>query len=586
MEDKILNKKYDLVMEVLTPLHVGAGAEKDWMKGSDFIDDEGKVKVLNINKVATVIGVENLINALLKKDDKFLKNKLAGNLNDCVEKEFKVNYSGSNDIKTFIKNGLTNKPIVPGSSVKGALRSIVLDSIFTRKEIQGAVNNGKLNESILFGQADKGDELFRFVKISDASFQETTLCNTKVFNLSSIEESGWKHGNFTNDDYKPGGFNTFYEVLPSNSKSIISINFAEIAFNNFSENIRRFSREKEAFIESSIQDFFKMINHHTKSYLEKEKAFFEKYDQAENTDKILESIENLLELINQAGDKYCVLKMAAGSGFHSITGDWQFDDYSLDKLFYKEEKFGKLKTVSRGMLKDKKSAKSRKIAILEGKFELMGFVKLSLASDEDILKHEAAVNKSMEILKSDLLEKEKAKVELVQQLEAQKQEEEQKKAGEEQRFAEEQAKLEAERIAKIEAQRLAEAERVEKERLEREASEALLLRKEEDLVKSQEANRLMKESVLAEVLSKGLVDLSGLNDFENGKKIIEGFFKANNSSLITESPQIEMLKQFVAACIGKNNKRWKKAGKQDWVLVAKWVGKEMAQQWYNSLILK
>ena len=32
----VLNKKYDIKIEVLTPLSIGAGAEKDWVCGVDF----------------------------------------------------------------------------------------------------------------------------------------------------------------------------------------------------------------------------------------------------------------------------------------------------------------------------------------------------------------------------------------------------------------------------------------------------------------------------------------------------------------------------------------------------------------------
>jgi hypothetical protein len=78
----------------------------------------------------------------------------------------------------------------------------------------------------------------------------------------------------------------------------------------------------------------------------------------------------------------CILKMAAGSGFHSITGDWQFDDYSIDGVDTSRK-------ISRGTLKNVKSAKSRKIAILnDNEFTLMGFVKLTTLSEEEIRKNE------------------------------------------------------------------------------------------------------------------------------------------------------------------------------------------------------
>lgn len=63
--------------------------------------------------------------------------------------------------------------------------------------------------------------------------------------------------------------------------------------------------------------------------------------------------------------------MSAGSGFHSITGDWQFDDYS------------KTGTWTNGKNTGKQKYKSRKIAIHDDKFDLMGFVKISLLSEEE-----------------------------------------------------------------------------------------------------------------------------------------------------------------------------------------------------------
>lgn len=569
-----LNIKHNLSMEVLTPLHVGAGAEKDWIKGSDFIVEGGKVKVLNINKVASVIGVENLTNALLKKDDKYLKNKLAGNLNDCVEKEFNVNFFGSNDIKTFIKNGLTDKPIVPGSSVKGALRSIVLESLFTKNQINGAIDRGKINERSLFGQADKGDELFRFIKISDASFSDTKLCNTKIFNLSSTEDGGWKHGNFTDSSYKPEGFNTFYEIVPISSKSIISLNIAEIAFKNYGDKVTKFSNEKEQFIKSPIQNLFRIINQHTKNYLEKEKAFFEKYNQAENTDKIIDSIDNLLGLVNQAGDKYCILKMAAGSGFHSITGDWQFDDYSIDRI----RENGRS---TRGTKNGKDSAKSRKIAIHDGKFELMGFVKLSLASDEEFSKNEALLRKSVNELNSMLIAKKAEKVRLAAKLQAQKEDELRKKEEEDRRIAEELAKAEAEKQAAIEAQ-IAEERRIEEERKQEEERKlALIQQVNEDLKKQkEEKQQLASQGFQTFYEANNTIDFKKFKDLENFTK---RYLSNLNSKSFPESDW-DFLKGVIEKIYSQSaGFECKQFSKSYLRTISNWVGSETANKWFEKL---
>ncbi|MDO9154253.1 MAG: RAMP superfamily CRISPR-associated protein [Paludibacter sp.] len=398
-----LNKKYILQMEVLTPLHVGAGAEKDWVQGSDFVVHEDKVKILNIKKAAQFVKIDDLTKALLEKNSSSLLTKLAGNLDNCVDTVFNSTYFGTNDIKSCIKNGLSNKPIVPGSSLKGAIRSILVDYL---------LNDSKtLNEQTLFGKASDGDEFMRFIKVSDAEFKKTNLVNTKIFNLKTTSQGGWKfsggQNGRTNSLFQSDGFNTFYEVIEPNQKSIMSISIADIAFKNYAEKIAQFSLKKTNLINKEVEFLFEIINAHTKKYLEKEKAFFTKYATdktpqiladykkldvfftkyaTDKTDKIIENINSLINQIPVNGE-YCILKMAAGSGFHSITGDWQFDDYSIDKLSYTEEKWGKTKTVSRGMLHDSKSAKSRKIAIQSGdKFSLMGFIKLTPLTDDDIKK--------------------------------------------------------------------------------------------------------------------------------------------------------------------------------------------------------
>ncbi|PJB59952.1 MAG: hypothetical protein CO098_00620, partial [Bacteroidetes bacterium CG_4_9_14_3_um_filter_41_19] len=124
---------------------------------------------------------------------------------------------------------------------------------------------------------------------------------------------------------------------------------------------------------------------------------------------------------------------------------------------------------------------------------------------------------------------------------------------------------------------------IEKERLEREELERLLQKKEDDLKNAREANLIKKESEIERIVTKGLDELSTLNDFDKGKKIIEQYFKALESDLITDEVQVRFLEIFIEHCIRKSNKRWKKAGKQDWVLVVKWIGKEMAQQWFDSM---
>ncbi|MCF6357415.1 MAG: type III-A CRISPR-associated RAMP protein Csm5 [Draconibacterium sp.] len=231
----LLNKKYNLELEVLTPLHVGAGQEKDWMKGADYIEDGNKIYILNHKKIAKEISANELSNFLVEKNDEGLKNKISRSLEEVSYKVFEKTASTDNDIKTFIKNGLTNKPIVPGSSIKGAIRSILLNYFIDNPN--NIDRRDKRFEEKVFGSPNNGDEFMRFIKIADAQFDKTELVNTKIFNLYKDDNNfngGWKKsGKQTNANFDATGFNTIYEVIKPSETGELSIALSDKAFDNF-----------------------------------------------------------------------------------------------------------------------------------------------------------------------------------------------------------------------------------------------------------------------------------------------------------------------------------------------------------------
>jgi hypothetical protein len=249
----MINKKYNIEITVLSPLSIGAGAERDWVKGMDFVVKDGKAYLLNLKKMQHEgVNIESLTTHFADKNADAVLKLIAGKLDAVSDRIIDLPASSDNDIKSFIKNELSGKPIIPGSSLKVAVRSVILD--------------------YLLG----------------------------------------------NDATKKALF--------------------------------------------SIHELFNIINGHTYDYISKEIDFFNKYNQAEYTQKI---INNLTAISNQIPDddencNFCILKMSAGSGFHSITGDWQYEDYAKTGVWNN----------------GKQRYKSRKVAIHKDNFSLMGFVKL------------------------------------------------------------------------------------------------------------------------------------------------------------------------------------------------------------------
>lgn len=393
-----INQKYNLEIEVLTPLSIGAGSEKDWVRGVDFVVDKGQLYKLNLKKmIANGFKVEELTSYYASKDEVGLKSKLARMLDVCSDFSIPFPAECDNDVKTFVKNQLTGNPVLPGSSLKGSIRSV----LFHR--LGGKTKDGKE----VFGSSTEGDEYMRFIKISDAEFDKTELVNTKIFNLrgrGNNWQGGWKFsGDRTDSRYQSTGFNTLYESLMPEEKGFASLMMSDKTFHNFGiesfynkkkgdlqqqlkrernpqkqEKIQKSIKDIERLLETvelkenaiKIENLFAIINQHTKDYLEKERGFFEKY-ATDRTVEIINSIDSLLGLI-PSDNSYCILKMSAGSGFHSITGDWQFDDFTKAPLDRKRNKEGKV------------NPKSRKIVEWNGNLSLMGFVKLRNLCDEEL----------------------------------------------------------------------------------------------------------------------------------------------------------------------------------------------------------
>lgn len=367
-----INQKYNIELEILTPLSIGAGAEKDWVRGVDFIVDNHKLYKLNLKKmIQSGLSAEELSNLFSSKNESGLKSKLAGKLETVSDLIVPCPVESDNDVKAFVRNQMTGNPILTGSSLKGAIRSVLFCYL------GGTSKNGQE----VFGSSTTGDEFMRFIKISDAEFETTQLVNSKIFNLQNNPNwvGGWKHGqNDTNTNYRPTGFNTLYECLMPNQKGYSALMLAQLTYELFDQNSNKShikGEKKRPILSNDIKALFSIINNHTKKYLEKERVFFEKYS-TDKTDEIIKSVDNLLSQIPQ-DNSYCVLKMSAGSGFHSITGDWQFDDYSKGII---DRKRADKKDLS---IAGKVLPKSRKVAVWDNHFSLMGFVKLRELSDDE-----------------------------------------------------------------------------------------------------------------------------------------------------------------------------------------------------------
>ena len=210
-------ERYKITIETLGPLYIGSGHEigkKDWIlnrrDNTAYIIDE--IKLFNY--------LRN--NNLLSYFEKFMLSNARGGLfewakenkviNDIIHQTSKYSLDCENivdvntvkGIQTFIKDGY-GKPYIPGSSIKGAIRNVLLFQSIEKEtnsndEVISALRKPDAgdNKNKLSGEADKLDkkyfrtlnregskyddavnDVMSGIKISDSkplSFNNLTLC--------------------------------------------------------------------------------------------------------------------------------------------------------------------------------------------------------------------------------------------------------------------------------------------------------------------------------------------------------------------------------------------------------------------------
>lgn len=366
---RVLNTNYDIGIEVLSPLHIGANQEKNWLRGIDFIQHKGEIFVLDKEKVFGDLDDQSQAKYLsLISAAKFLELEQFISAEVDPENYHKTvyGYQGklpSNEIKTLIRGGDGN-PYIPGSSIKGAMASAVFNFLFDKYQ-QRIGRGDDLNDSLL---GSFSHSLFRYIRPYDATCDKTELCNVELLNLYNNRgqwESRYKEDfNITIENFSPEAKGRFRLSLADGLGRFLMIKRGPRALPRYYDDI---------FLQGNTIEFlFELINAYTREHIRREIEFFEEFSQVEDIDLIIENLENWQKLTSQ-NKQTCILRMAGGIGFHGITGDWRYKDH-VEPVYEPDRR--NLIYSQRSRQKEPTRYKSRKV--IRANAEVMGFVKLSL----------------------------------------------------------------------------------------------------------------------------------------------------------------------------------------------------------------
>ena len=357
-------------LEVLTPVHIGSG--NFLAEDTEFItfseNNESIIAIIDDEKILEIIGKENIdkwtdIIANKKGLKQYLlqrEKKLSSN--DLDKRTLVVYGNGTRTIKEQLHDGL-QKPYIPGSSIKGAIRTTVLaqkilsDKHITKNNLKN--RKGKFSaqeiEKKTFG-SDANKDVFRFLLPGDAYFDyETIAINANTLNLQG---NGW--------EFKKG-HGQLVECIPDGAETTfkLKINSALLEKNKDRNTIY----SDTDFL--SLNKLFPIINKHTLSLLVKELDFWNDENIKEEIfDEYIENLNNLIGISKRCKENEAVLRIGYGSGWSFITGGWAKEKEILSN--YEYEQF--MSVVRRKKYADHiPFPKTRKI---DEYGDMLGFVKL------------------------------------------------------------------------------------------------------------------------------------------------------------------------------------------------------------------
>lgn len=335
-----------VTIQTLTAIHIGSGNTlqygSDFVKGKDA-DGYNTYGIIDPNKILKLIGQEHIGNwvaAIERHDstDKIVKQFAPNAKLQDYSKRILSDYcdysaKASDTMKEFIHDGLGN-PYIPGSSIKGAIRTAVLASLTKQKTNLESKLVDKRNratakfvESMLFG-ADPNSDIFRFLQVGDAIFNDAETWAMRMVNINErTSKSFW-------DTSKPQIIETLSIDATSEIQLKLSNEYYKFTMSHWPKNANELGSLPIEL--ESLPSLFSLINAHTNSLVKDEIEYWEEREadtDAKQLGTYISNMEAILEEVQHCKDgKECILRIGHGSGWRFITGAWTEDLKNFDSV--------------------------------------------------------------------------------------------------------------------------------------------------------------------------------------------------------------------------------------------------------------
>jgi len=371
---------------VITPVHVGSGVK---LGKIDIVPQGSKLIVVDMESVFSRF--ENNPSVLnhfggndFKIKDFLDQHKIKANTvkKYAIENPDNISLGFKSEVLEMIKTGMGN-PLIPGSSIKGAIRTVIWWHLVQSEKNQAVLKeeltkvikskNRDLKEQRADDELDKNlfgenpnHDFMRGLQVGDVEFRlsDIKLLDCKVLNLTSENGYGWekmgRNGFITPDPKKATPL--YCESLNPKATAAGKMKIEDFLFDDDLAKPLNFSGKKEL-----LDNLPEKCNEFAKTFIADEIAFFKSCNMQEMVNFYTD-----LEKKIPADNSSFLLHLGWGSGWRGMTGNY-LEDY-LEK-----DDFAKLRIrFNLGKSHSDIFPKTRKIAFQNGKPAYpLGWIKIS-----------------------------------------------------------------------------------------------------------------------------------------------------------------------------------------------------------------
>lgn len=387
----ISDKRHTIKLETLTPIHIGSGAFLQ--NNVEFVRSNRSLYIIDPQKLLSIIGIDNLDNwvkAIENGDDitEFISDmNIEAHPSKYSRREIKFDCNTQLFKQTTLKvcmHDARDLAYIPGSSIKGAIRTAIFNAIASKKYINANSINTKSKkfacqgpEKDLFGKSPNSS-IFRFIQVGDAYFPAGCEVTLNEVNLNIRKET---------KELLDKNKQQLVEAIGKGCEALFSIKILN-EYNSFAyyESLERDKITDNARYKTelkklpncitSIEGLFGTINTYTERLIKEEIEIWEKEMREHNDDATaeayVESMKKILDEVRKCGKGQCILRLGQASGWRFTTGAWT-EGLSIFKSTIVPMARPKNKENNYEMYD---FPKTRRIG--EGSDNILGFVKLTI----------------------------------------------------------------------------------------------------------------------------------------------------------------------------------------------------------------